>query len=116
MQIGRALARGLLREVRRRPAWRLTLDVSRSGPRALVLRPYQQTLVRRVESAFQHGARCVALQAATGAGKTAMSVTLLANEVAVGGTANFFAHLDSLVEDTHARLEQAGISAGLIQV
>lgn len=79
------------------------------------LRPYQQDLVDRVSAAFRRGAPAVLLQSGTGSGKTATASAILSRAVARGYRAAFFAHLDSLVEDTHERLVAAGIGAGFIQ-
>lgn len=81
----------------------------------LTLRPYQHALVERVSEAFARGAGTVCMQLGTGGGKTATASTLLARAVAKGYRAAFVAHLDTLVEDTHARVTAAGIPAGYVQ-
>lgn len=79
------------------------------------LRPYQRELVDDVRAAFRSGARSVLMQLGTGGGKTATAAEILARSVARGHRALFLAHLDSLIEDTHARLVAAGIPAGFVQ-
>lgn len=81
----------------------------------IVLRPYQAELVERCRAAFAAGAGTVCLQLGTGGGKTATSAFLLALVVAAGLRAVFLAHLDSLVEDTHARVVGSGLHAGFVQ-
>lgn len=79
------------------------------------LRPYQEDLVTRVTAALARGAGTICLQLGTGGGKTATASELLRRAVAAGYRAAFVAHLDTLVEDTHARVCSAGIPAGFVQ-
>lgn len=81
----------------------------------ITLRPFQVELDARVCAAFAEGAGTVCLQLGTGGGKTTTASVLLARAVAAGYRAAFLAHLDTLVEDTHARLTSAGVPAGFIQ-
>lgn len=78
-------------------------------------RPYQRDLVDRVAAEFRDGAASVLMQLGTGGGKTATSSVLLERAVSRGYRCTFLAHLDSLIEDTHARLVEAGVPAGFIQ-
>ena len=81
----------------------------------MTLYPHQIDLVARVDEAFASGARAVCLQGATGIGKTHTVAEVLSRSVGAGRRALFIAHLDSLIEDTHARLTRAGVYAGFVQ-
>jgi superfamily II DNA or RNA helicase len=80
----------------------------------IALRPYQRELVDEVRSALR-ASRSVLLQSGTGSGKTATAAEILRMVTARGRRSLFLAHLDSLIEDTHARLVAAGINAGFVQ-
>ncbi len=82
---------------------------------ALDHREYQIELCERVATKFREGAPSVLMQLGTGGGKTATCSILLERAVRRGYRCAFFAHLDSLIEDTHARLVAAGLRAGFIQ-
>lgn len=82
---------------------------------ALVLRPYQEELVAQISAAFRRGCASVLLQLGTGGGKTATASRILARAVERGYRCAFFAHLDSLIEDTAERLIAAGVRAGFVQ-
>lgn len=79
------------------------------------LRPYQAKLDEEVRAAFAAGAGSVCLQLGTGGGKTATSSVFLSRVVASGYRAMFCARLDTLIEDTHAKLAAAGVPAGFVQ-
>lgn len=79
------------------------------------LRPYQLELVDKVRGHFAAGAASVLLQSGTGSGKTHTAAEILQRVIACGYRANFLAHLDTLIEDTHKRLVAAGVPAGFIQ-
>lgn len=80
------------------------------------MRPYQAQLLERVRIAFSRGARRVVMQLPTGGGKTHVAAGgVIAPAVARGRRVLFLAHLDALIEDTHAKLTAAGIPAGFIQ-
>ncbi len=81
----------------------------------IVLRPYQQDLVARCSRAFARGRRSVVMQLPTGGGKTATASEIIRRSLARGNKVVFAAHLDSLIEDTHQRLTEAGIYAGFVQ-
>lgn len=80
----------------------------------MILRPYQDDLVRRVGQAFRRG-RAGVMQMATGGGKTACAATIIERAVAKGRRVVFAAHLDTLVGDTYERLAKAGVHAGYVQ-
>jgi DNA repair protein RadD len=79
------------------------------------LRDYQRTLVDQVRAEYASGARTVLLMVPTGGGKTAMASEVLRLSVAKRKRAIFLAHLDTLIEDTHARLTAAGVPCGFVQ-
>lgn len=79
------------------------------------LRPYQTDLIEQTAAHYARGVGSVLLQLGTGGGKTWLSAQLLHRAVAKGNRCVFAAHLDTLVEDTHARLAAAGVTAGFIQ-
>lgn len=81
----------------------------------IVPRPYQQKIVDEVSAKFRAGAGSVLMQLGTGGGKTATASCILARAVERGYRCAFFAHLDSLIEDTHERLVRAGVRAGFVQ-
>lgn len=81
----------------------------------LVPRPYQQDLCDRVAAAFRQGVPSVLMQLGTGGGKTATCSVLLERAIERGYRAAFFAHLDSLVGDTHQRLVALGVPTGFVQ-
>jgi superfamily II DNA or RNA helicase len=79
------------------------------------LRPYQEKTIADVEAVFRQGARAVCLQMPTGGGKSRSAAELLLRETNAGCTGLFLAHLDTLLDDTHARLAEAGVWAGFVQ-
>ena len=79
------------------------------------LRPYQERLITEVRAAYASGKRAVVMQLGTGGGKTHTASAVLDLVLRKGHRAIFCAHLDSLIEDTHARLTEAGIRAGFVQ-
>jgi superfamily II DNA or RNA helicase len=81
----------------------------------LFLHDFQADLVSRVRAAFKAGAKRVVMQLSCGGGKTATASEILRATLARGRRAVFLAHLDTLIEDTHARLERVGINAGYVQ-
>lgn len=79
------------------------------------LHAFQAELVGRLRAEYLRGARSVVMQLGTGGGKTATASEILRVAVERGRRAVFLAHLDALVEDTHARLTRASIAAGFVQ-
>ena len=79
------------------------------------LHPFQAELVAQLRAVYAAGTTRALLQLGTGGGKTATASEILRMTVGRGRRAIFLAHLDSLIEDTHARLTAAGIPAGFIQ-
>lgn len=82
--------------------------------RPLDLRDYQRACVADVVEAFE-AYRRVLLQLGTGGGKTRTAAELLRRATKNQQRSIFVAHLDSLVSDTFARLEAAGVSCGYVQ-
>lgn len=78
-------------------------------------REYQTDMVDQVIAYFRAGIGAVCMQVGTGAGKTATASFILERLVARKQRGLFIAHLDTLVEDTHARLVAAGVHAGFVQ-
>lgn len=79
------------------------------------LYPHQLDLVARVDAAFEAGARAVVMQLGTGGGKTFTAAEWIRRRVEAGRRVLFLAHLDQLIEDTHARLIARGVPAGFVQ-
>lgn len=77
-------------------------------------RPYQLDLVERCSRAFVR-ARAGVMQLATGGGKTATASEIIRRSLRLGNRVVFAAHLDTLIEDTHARLAAYDIDAGFVQ-
>ncbi len=80
----------------------------------MTARPYQARIFDQVAAALSE-VRTVCLQSGTGSGKTFMAAEILKRAVARGYCCLFLAHLDTLVEDTHERLTEAGVHAGFVQ-
>lgn len=78
------------------------------------LHPYQERIVAEVSRALLE-VRTACLQLGTGGGKTYTAAELIRRAVARGYRVLFLAHLDTLVEDTHDRLEAAGVRTGYVQ-
>ena len=79
------------------------------------LRPYQRDLVDRAEAAFAEGARSAILLGPTGSGKTTIASEPICRAAARGRRVLFLAHRDTLLEDTHDRLERAGVWSSILQ-
>jgi DNA repair protein RadD len=78
-------------------------------------RAYQRDLIARTLVAMASGAGSVCMVTPTGSGKTHMAAEILRRCVAKGYRAVFLAHLETLLEDTQARLGAAGVYAGFVQ-
>ena len=79
------------------------------------LRPYQRELIKLTRFAFSAGAGSVCMQLGTGGGKTHTAAAMLADCSRAGMRSLFLAHLDTLVSDTHRRLNAHGVGAGFVQ-
>lgn len=79
----------------------------------LILRPYQQDMIDRCrESLKTHNAPLMV--AATGAGKTALTVKMMATAAARGRSSIFMVHRDTLLMQTSRALWQQRLEHGLI--
>lgn len=86
---------------------------------ALTLRPYQQDMIERTRAAMREHKR-VLLQAPTGAGKTAITVHMMARAAEQGKRAFFLVHQSELLSQTSRalwaqHLEHGMIAAGRVQ-
>lgn len=79
----------------------------------LELRPYQSDLIVRTREALAKYRRVI-LQAPTGAGKTAMTVSMIASAVQKGNRAMFCVHQKELLTQTSAAIWKQKIEHGLI--
>jgi len=80
------------------------------------LRWYQREAIRGVYDAFRSGARSVALQLPTGAGKSHAAIGgLIVPSVRAGNLVAFAADTAELVDDAAKRLRDAGLRTGIIQ-
>jgi DNA repair protein RadD len=83
---------------------------------SLELRDYQIDLVDRAEAAFrEEGVGAVVIASPTGSGKTLTAAEMIRRRVEHRQRVLFLAHLDTLLEDTHARLQRAGVWSGILQ-
>jgi superfamily II DNA or RNA helicase len=77
------------------------------------LRDYQQDLIDRTRQALQAHRRVI-LQAPTGAGKTALTVSMIAGAAAKGVECLFVVHRHELLAQTSAALWDQGVQHGVI--
>lgn len=75
----------------------------------------QQRVVRETAKTFAQGHRVVVLQCPTGFGKTTVASWMIQRRLQQGDRVLFLAHLDTLIEDTAARLRASGLRVGVIQ-
>ena len=81
----------------------------------LTLRPRQHQALADLRQAYASGSRAPILVAATGFGKTATATEIVRQAVAKGRSVWFLAHLREILDDTSARLADAGIRHGHIR-
>lgn len=77
------------------------------------LRKYQHDLLDRTRSALRNHKRVI-LQAPTGAGKTALTVSMIAGAAAKGVECLFVVHRHELLAQTSAALWQQGVQHGVV--
>ena len=82
---------------------------------APTLRPYQADVIARVALEIAAGRRRILLVAPTGAGKTIVAATLIAQDVAQGRRVLFLAHRRELVQQASAKLYAVGVDHGIVQ-
>jgi superfamily II DNA or RNA helicase len=80
----------------------------------MILRPYQQTDVARIRTAFGQGARRICYQAPTGSGKTVLFVHAARKAVELGQRVVIIVHRQELVDQTAAALAAEGVCYGII--
>jgi len=80
----------------------------------LVLRPIQEEMLNEVRKAFRKSRRII-LQAATAAGKTALSAKIIQNAVKKGKRCLFIADRIVLVNQTSESFDRWGIKHGVVQ-
>lgn len=78
------------------------------------LRAYQNSAVESLRQAVRDGRRSPLLQAGTGAGKTIMACEVIKASQERGKSSLFLAHRRELVRQCSAKLDQFGVSHGLI--
>ena len=81
----------------------------------LTLRPRQTQAITDLRHAYRSGKRAPILVAATGFGKTTTATEILRSSMTRGRSVWFLAHLKEILEDTEARLIDAGIPYGNIR-
>ncbi len=79
-----------------------------------VLRPYQQKIVNRVDTEFRSGVSRIALQLATGGGKTVIFVSMIADAVKTGARVLVLAHRREIIEQISETLTRFGVPHGII--
>ena len=82
---------------------------------APTLRPYQADVIARVALEIAAGRRRILLVAPTGAGKTIVAATLIAQDVAQGRRVLFLAHRRELIQQASAKLYAVGVDHGIVQ-
>lgn len=80
-----------------------------------VLRPYQETAIRRVYARLAEGRRAPLLVAPTGAGKTVMAARIIEDFARRGIRTLFVAHRTELIEQPSRKLDECGIEHGIIK-
>ena len=80
------------------------------------LRPFQQKAVDEIAHLYTNGATAVCYVAPTGSGKTATASEIIRRAVVAGYRVVFAAHLDTILDDTAARIRHdIGIACGVVQ-
>ena len=79
------------------------------------LRPRQEKAINDIRAAYKAGRKAPLLRAATGFGKTAVSIFMIQQAIAKGQRVWFLAHLKEILNDTAGRLHSAGIPYGDIR-
>lgn len=79
------------------------------------LRPRQSKAISDIRAAYRSGKVAPLLRAATGFGKTATAINMIAASVAKGNRVWFLSHLKEINADTASRLYSAGVPFSSIQ-
>jgi len=81
----------------------------------VTFRPYQVNALARLREQVSLGRRRVLLVAPTGAGKTTIAGDVISGAAAKGNKCIFLAHRTELIEQCSQRLDDMGVSHGIIQ-
>lgn len=84
-------------------------------PQQFELRGYQKKAVDDLQAAAIAGHRHILLYLPCAGGKTVISSEVFSRAIAKGRRALFFVHLDTLVGQTHEKIEAAGLHCGFIK-
>ena len=79
------------------------------------LRPYQHDVVAECHSVIATGKRRIIIVAPTGAGKTIIANSIIADAVATGQKILVLAHTREIIKQTSGKLFEGGIDHGIIQ-
>lgn len=76
----------------------------------LTLRPYQDDAIAQTRALIKNNIRSILINAPTGAGKTVIGARILEGAVEKGSPTLFLAHRRELIEQSAAKIQDAGIS------
>jgi len=76
----------------------------------LILRPYQDDAIARTRALIRDSKRSILINAPTGAGKTVLAARILQGAYEKGSPTLFLAHRRELIEQSAAKIREAGIS------
>jgi len=79
------------------------------------LREYQERAIREVREAFRAGSHAVGLMAPTGAGKTAIAISIIRSALEKGKRVMFMVDKIDLLDQTSEEFDKHGIEHGVIQ-
>lgn len=79
------------------------------------LRGYQHALIDETEGAFRAGASRVLVESMTGSGKTTVGASMVRDRVSQGDRVLWLAHREELILQARERIEQFGVSGGVIK-
>lgn len=85
-----------------------------AGGAPVKLRPFQARAIAECRKKVAAGKKRVVLVAPTGAGKTVMGSELINGAVAKGNPCLFLAHRKELIDQSFAKLEAFGVTAGVL--
>ena len=81
---------------------------------AVTLRGYQREAIEQARAQLRNGVKRLIISAATGAGKTEISMAIIEAAVAKGSRVSFIADRRALVQQTSRRFDDAGIRHGIL--